>query len=71
MINIYLWLVIWRAVISTIVSRGLLIFFPSWRSYYNTDVVGLESAISGRCVGGGGRMETFPDLSVRIHALAG
>lgn len=54
-----------------IVSRGLLIFFPSWRSYCNPDVVGTESAISGRYVGEGGKMETFPDLSVRIHALAG
>lgn len=56
---------------STIVSRGLSIFFPSWRSYCNPDVVSIESAVSGRCVGGGEKMETFPDLSVGMPALTG
>ena len=37
----------------------------------NPDVVSIESAISERCVGGGGKMETFPDLSAGMPALTG
>ena len=35
----------------------------------NTEIS--ESAISERCVGGGGKMETFPDLSAGMPAITG
>lgn len=47
-------------------------FFPIMEKLMgNPDVVSIESAISERCVGGGGKMETFPDLSAGMPALTG